>query len=357
MPVTHAIWTVGDAPERLHLSQMPSEHLLEDMIVRDSRILSDDWMLIGRQETTKHGGRVDLLAIQPDGSLVLIELKRDQTPQTVVAQALDYATWVARLTTDQISQIFERFADGRTLDDAFRERFGFELDEETVNESHQIVIVAAELDESTERIVGYLSERDISINVMFFQVFQQDDQKFLSRTWLIDPDEVQPATVNSTTSGPWNGEFYANYGGNRDWEDARKYGFISAGGGSFYSRSLQRLSTGNRVWVNTPKKGYVGVGHVTQPRRPIRELLVPTPDGEFPALEVLTDAEMYRSWEGSPETSEYYVGVKWLDTVSESEAVSEVGLFGNQNTVAAPRTPKWEHTIERLKKSFPNWAG
>ena len=357
MPVTHAIWTVDDEPKRLHLSLMPSEQMLEEMVVRDSRILSDDWMLIGRQETTKHGGRVDLLAIQPDGSLVLIELKRNQTPQTVVAQALDYATWVAQLTTDQISQIFERFANGRSLDFAFRERFGFDLDEETVNESHQIVIVAAELDESTERIVGYLSERDIAINVMFFQVFQQDDQKFLSRTWLIDPDEVQPTPVDRTTSGPWNGEFYANYGGNRDWEDARKYGFISAGGGSFYSRSLQRLSTGDRVWVNIPKKGYVGVGRVTQPRLPIRELRVPTPEGERPALDVLKDAEMYQNWESSPETSEYYVGVEWLDTVSESAAVSEVGLFGNQNTVAAPRTPKWDHTIERLKKRFPKWTG
>ena len=104
--------------------------------------------------------------------------------------------------------------------------------------------------------------------------------------------------------------------------------------------------------MNIPNKG-VGVGHVTQPRLPIRELRVPTPDGELPALEVLTDAEMYRN----PETSEYYVGVEWLDTVSESKAVSEVGLFGNQNTVAAPRSPKWEHTIERLKKSFPKWAG
>ena len=357
MPVTHAIWTVGDSPERLHSSQMPSEHLLEDMIVRDSRILSDDWMLIGRQETTKHGGRIDLLAIQPDGSLVLIELKRNQTPQTVVAQALDYATWVARLTTDQISQVFERYSNGRTLDDAFRERFGFDLDEDTVNESHQIVIVAAELDESTERIVGYLSERDIAINVLFFQVFQQDDRKFLSRTWLIDPDEVQPAIVETTTSGPWNGEFYTNYGGDRNWEDARTFGFISAGGGSFYSRTLQRLSIGDRVWVNIPKKGYVGVGRVAQPRLPIRELRVQTPDGERYALDVLIDAEMYRSWESSPETSEYYVGVEWLDTVSESEAVSEVGLFGNQNTVAAPRTPKWEHTIDRLKKRFPNWTG
>lgn len=37
-------------------------------------------------------------------------------------------------------------------------------------------------------------------------------------------------------------------------------------------------------------------------------------------------------------------------TVPENEVVSEVGLFGYQNTVAMPKTPKWEHTVVRLKE-------
>jgi len=45
-------------------------------------------MLIGRQEETGHGGRIDLLGIAPDGTLVLIEVKRSRTPREVVAQAL-----------------------------------------------------------------------------------------------------------------------------------------------------------------------------------------------------------------------------------------------------------------------------
>ena len=198
MPIQHSIWKVGDNPEPLFSSQLASEQKLEDMIVRDPRILSSEWMLIGRQEFTSHGGKIDLLAIAPDASLVLIELKRDRTPREIIAQALDYATWVEHLTADKIAQIYQRFSKGGSLDEAFQQRFGTQLDEETLNQSHQIIIVAAELDAATERILGYLNARDIAINAVFFQVFQYGDEQLLSRVWLIDPGETQ-ANVASTT--------------------------------------------------------------------------------------------------------------------------------------------------------------
>jgi len=54
----------------------------------------------------------------------------------------------------------------------------------------------------------------------------------------------------------------------------------------------------------------------------------------------------------NPDKAEYLVRVKWIKTVPENEAVKEKGFFGNQNTVARPRTPKWDHTVERLKIKF-----
>ena len=47
--------------------------------------------------------------------------------------------------------------------------------------------------------------------------------------------------------------------------------------------------------------------------------------------------------------------IPWLDIVPESKAINEVGLFGNQNTVCQPTTPKGRHTVERLKTYFPKW--
>ncbi len=71
----------------------------------------------------------------------------------------------------------------------------------------------------------------------------------------------------------------------------------------------------------------------------------------------LKHAEKYRLTAEDPERAEYFVRVRWLDTVPENKAVNEVGLFGNQNTVCQPTTPKWRHTVDRLKAAFPGWTG
>lgn len=361
MPVQHAIWTVGVNPVPLPIGKLPSEQLLEEMIIAAPEILSAEWMLIGRQEQTGMGGRIDLLAIAPDASLVLIELKRERTPREIVAQALDYACWVADLTSERISQIYQRFSNGDNLSQAFKDHFGSELDEDALNQSHQIILVAAELDNSTERIVGYLNARDIAINVVFFSVFQHGTSQILSRAWLIDPGETQANVATSSTpkgdKEPWNGEFYVSFGSgpSRTWAEARKYGYVSAGGKPWYSQTLKTLSPGDRVWVNDPSVGYVGVGRVSEPVVPSREFVVRTENGDQPCLDVLSTAPKLIVQAQSPENEEYFVRVEWLDSVESAQAVREVGLFGNQNTVCQPRTPKWRHTVERLKTFFPKW--
>jgi hypothetical protein len=362
MPIHHAIWRVGETPELLSSTRLTSEQQLEEMIVRDPRILSSEWMLIGRQERTQDGGRIDLLAIAPDGSLVLIEIKRDRTPREVVAQTLDYASWVESLTADRIAQIYQRYSNGGSLSEAFNQRFGTVLDEDTLNDSHQVIIVAAVLDDSTERIIKYLNDRDIAINVVFFQVFQHGDEQLLSRAWLIDPGTTQVnAATSPVTKGekePWNGEYYVSFGTGlaRTWEDARKFGYISAGGGAWYSRTLKVLKPGDRVWVKDPAYGYLGVGEVTGTSLPAKDFSVSTSTGETPALEVLQTASFLKQNASDLEKTEYFVPVKWLDAVdSPTKAFDEVGLFGNQNTVCQPTTPKWRHTVERLKTHFRDW--
>ncbi|MFH1908178.1 MAG: endonuclease NucS domain-containing protein [Chloroflexota bacterium] len=359
MPIRTTLWKVGPQPQPLAESSLAKEQLLEDMIVTAPRMLSDEWMLIGRQEDTGFGGRIDLLAIAPDGSLVLIELKRDRTPRDVVAQALDYASWVEKLRAEDIAAIYGRFASGKSLAEDFHQRFGQLLDEDGLNQNHQIIIVTASLDDSTERIIAYLSERDIPINVLCFQVFTNGTEQLLSRAWLLDPvrTQVSAAATPDGPNEPWNGEFYCSYGHSetRSWADAVEFGFICGGGGAWYSRTLQLLSPGDRVWVKVPGSGFVGVGRVTGRAQPASTFKVNTSGGEIPVLDVAKRGSYHREFFNDPERCEYFVSVQWLQTVPLEKAVQEIGLFGNQNTVCKPTTPKWRATVERLQEKFPNF--
>lgn len=359
MPIRTALWKVAPKPQALPESILTSEKSLEDMIVAEPRLLSEEWMLIGRQEDTGFGGRIDLLAIAPDGSLVLVELKRDKTPRDVVAQSLDYASWVDKLRPEDIASIYMRFAPGKNLSDDFFQRFGIALDEDSLNQSHQIIIVAASLDSSTERIVTYLNDRDIPINVLCFQVFANGNEQLISRTWLLDPvnTQVRAAAKPEGPNEPWNGEFYHSFGHGteRSWEDAVEYGFICGGGGAWYSRTLSLLTPGDRVWAKIPSTGFVGVGLVTGHVQAINDFVVTTPDGEQPFLDVPKRGHYHLQFSDNPDNCEYFVPVKWLQTLPLTQAIQEIGMFGNQNTICKPTTPKWRSTVERLKERLPEF--
>ncbi len=356
MPIRTVLWKVSTQPLPLTESALGREQILEDMIVAAPRLLSEEWMLIGRQEDTGFGGRIDLLAIAPDASLVLIELKRDRTPREVVAQVLDYASWVDGLRAEEIAAIYGRFIPGGSLKADFQRRFGQELDEEALNQTHQIIVVASSLDDSTERIVGYLRERSIAINVLCFQVFMNGAEQLLSRAWLSDPMRTQGSTPDGPNE-PWNGEFYCSFGdtGNRSWVDAVDFGFISGGGGAWYSTTLQLLNSGDRVWVKVPGFGFVGVGRVTGPRQRASTFTVRTPERERPVLDVAKRADYHCEFLDDPERCEYFVPIRWLETVPLERAVQEIGMFGNQNTVCRPTSPKWRSTVDRLKQKFPRF--
>jgi len=360
MPIEVGIWRLGNKIERVAFSPLPSEERLEDIIANDISILDPNLLLIGRQVPTSFNKVVDLLAMDADGKLVVIELKRDKTPRDVVAQLLDYGSWVKGLEDADIAAIFQEYqkkyvpAQADTLlDEAFCERFRVNEMPESLNDSHELVVVASELDDSTERIVNYLAdEYGVPVNAVYFRFFRDGDKEYLSRVWLIDPSEAEVKVVESGQE-PWNKEFYVNFGEGetRRWADAREHGYIAAGGGSFYSKTLGVLEVNGRIWVNVPGRGYVGVGRVLEKAKPITEFTLPNAEGkQAPIGQVVKDLPPA---DKPADQFEYYVRVEWIKTVPLDEAVKEKGFFGNQNSAARPKARKWTHTVERLKK---RWA-
>ena len=65
---------------------------------------------------------------------------------------------------------------------------------------------------------------------------------------------------------------------------------------------------------------------------------------ERPALEVLTKDSYHKEFVGNHERQECVVPMDWAETRPLSGAIIKTGMFGNQNTVCAPKTPKCRRT-------------
>ncbi len=360
MAIEVGIWRLGKRVERVNFIPMPSEERLESVLTDDISILDPNLLMIGRQVPTAYGKFIDLLAMDADGKLVVIELKRNRTPREIVAQLLDYGSWVRELEEEDIADIFDTYQKkykpqdvGLSFNETFCKRFGVKEMPESLNDGHKLLAVASELDDTTERIITYLSGyHGAAINVAYFRFFKDGENEYLSRVWFIDPGEAEEKLTKKREGGTWNGEYYVSFGEGKErhWADAQRYGYIAAGGGDWYTKTLYTLEIGGRIWVNVPGEGYVGVGKVLDKPKPITEFRLPDSSGKkVPITEVLKDLP---SSDKPSDQLEYYVPVRWIKTVPLDEAVREIGFFGNQNSAARPRAQKWNHTVERLKQRW-----
>ena len=166
------------------------------------------------------------------------------------------------------------------------------------------------------------------------------------------------------SNGPeseWNGrDWYVNFGErnrSRNWDDGRRYGFVAAGGGRWYSDSLQELPVGGRVFAYIPKSGYVGIGIVTGTAAPadhatltVGERTVPFRSLELnaPYAHEKVDADPHEDYR------EWIVPVQWTHTVAREDAFRIPGLFANQNSACRLRH---RFTIETVTSYFEDARG
>ena len=146
--------------------------------------------------------------------------------------------------------------------------------------------------------------------------------------------------------------WYVNFGdeATRSWSDARRYGFVSAGGGHWYSKPLQKLRPGDTVLAYLPGRGYAGIGTVTRRAVPFEEAIVDV-DG---AAVRLGDQALGGPYSHHPvddeDEREFVVSVAWDVTVDGADAYKEVGLFSNQATTVEmkPSVERHAWTLEAV---------
>jgi hypothetical protein len=325
---------------------LSKESLIEDWVANDPSLLGLDAIMIGRQVPTEHGKFIDLLALDRTGGIVIIELKKDKTPREIVAQVLDYASWVRTLTTPAIYEIAERYHQGQRLTLKFQEHFGDRIPER-LNGSHSMLIVASELDAASKRIVEYLSEEyGVGINTAFFNVFEADGHEWMTTDFLLDQAEVEERTERKVRP-PWSGYYFVNagLGDERSWKDMRNFGFIGACGGDFYTKRLGQLSLGDKVFAFQKGQGYIGYGIVVSEKVIASQFQTTT----GPLFDQTLDQPGLKKNASDPLLAEYVVGIDWQKTIEPHEAKWFKGAFANQNIVCKLRD---QATVDFLMNEF-----
>ena len=166
---------------------LSTEEQIESAIASEPALLGIEVLFVARQTRTT-SGVLDLLALDADGRLVVIEIKRDRTPRTVVAQAIDYAAWADTLTFDDVAALYAEYTEPSSntpdLATAYEQRFGAELD--AISAVPRMIVVASRLDDSTEKMIDFLAENfRVPINAVLFQPFEGN---FLGQTLLRSDD-------------------------------------------------------------------------------------------------------------------------------------------------------------------------
>ena len=84
---------------------------IQEWVAANPSILGEDLLIIGKEfrgfDLTNE--RLDLLAVDSDGRLVIIELKRDDTGANVHWQAIKYASYLRRATAEQIVGVLAEY--------------------------------------------------------------------------------------------------------------------------------------------------------------------------------------------------------------------------------------------------------
>ena len=145
-------------------------------------------------------------------------------------------------------------------------------------------------------------------------IWNPDRIKELAGGW----DDAAEITIHSENAR----RFTVEYGSGRSWEDAQKYGFVSAGGNG--GTLLNNISIGDIIFCHIAGKGFVGIGICISQETPADSFLV----NEDGIERKILDCEwMNASAKAAIDPlNEYFIGVRWIRTVPVDDGYWEKGM-------------------------------
>ena len=169
-------------------------------------------LVVGRQVVTNLGGYIDLLGVDREGNAVVVELKRDRTPRDVIAQALEYASYVETLDFEDLEGLLRSHENNESLALAKRHRECFGLDSaEAVafNKDQRVVVVGQQIAPGIKQTASFLARKGLGVTCLEFTFFRDDDgNRLLSQEVVVSSTPQKPKpTIRSPVE---EGAFFAS---------------------------------------------------------------------------------------------------------------------------------------------------
>ena len=170
---------------------------LQEWIAAKPDILGDDLLIIGKEfrDFDRTDERVDLVAVDRDGKLVVIELKRDDSGTDVHGQAIKYASYLGDATQEEIVGMlaYHKLISGADAEAKLREHIEAN-DLSTLNHDQRIILASHRFAPQVRSAVLWLNEKATSENLITcvqLMPYQDEETGFL----YLESSTIIPGTV------------------------------------------------------------------------------------------------------------------------------------------------------------------
>lgn len=177
---------------------------LQEWIAKNPDVFGEDLLIIqkefdGFNDTNE---RLDLLALDKDGYLVIIENKLDDTGRDVTWQALKYTSYCSTLTTKQIIVLFQDYLTQQNktenAEEIIRGFLEIATDELYLNSGDQrIILVANNYRKEVTSTVLWLLNYGVQIQCFRATPFSRNEDVFLQIEQIIPLPETQEFMIDA----------------------------------------------------------------------------------------------------------------------------------------------------------------
>ena len=194
------------------------ESQVEEFLRRNIDVVLEEetLLIIGQQVINAAKGRSDLVAIDGNGSIVLIEIKRDVADikcrhEPFEFQAIRYAASLATIkdVDDLVSRIFAKYIGDhlcefelggltcselgkRILTDFLRQNNA----DRTFNQNQRIILIASDFDEQTLSAVAWLIKNDVDISAFRITPKTFQEHLFFDASVILPPESLDSFYVD-----------------------------------------------------------------------------------------------------------------------------------------------------------------